>query len=387
MDFSLLSAFIENHLDDNPNELALKKPKVPEGLDFRFALEQIVLQKKAKIKLPTFYEKRCFYTTKAFEQSTAEAVAIYKAGLFSGDVLIDLSGGLGVDDWAFAKSFRQVIALDPDENLNELVRYNYSLLGISNIERITTTAEAYLPHIPENSTVYIDPDRRDKQGNRKLLLENCTPNILAFVPFLQKRNCKVIIKLSPMFDTAEVRRKLEGTSTIYAIAYKNELKELLVVCDETKHENLVAVNISNAGLEIFQNINSDVVPDQCIGNEPFFFEPNAPIIKLKLWKEYAASLGLKIFNYNTAFLSGDEQLEHFFGRQFRLQATLSGNIKQIAEYLKMNGITKANITTRNYFDDVEAIRKKLKIADGGEDYLMFFRDEKDLGKVVHCRKV
>jgi len=48
---------------------------------------------------------------------------------------------------------------------------------------------------------------------------------------------------------------------------------------------------------------------------------------------------------------------------------------------------KANITTRNFSDSVESIRKKWKIKDGGDLYCFFTTDENNAKIVLICTKI
>jgi hypothetical protein len=46
-----------------------------------------------------------------------------------------------------------------------------------------------------------------------------------------------------------------------------------------------------------------------------------------------------------------------------------------------------NVTTRNFPDTVENIRKKWKIKDGGNRYCFFTTDENDTKIVLICKKI
>jgi len=48
---------------------------------------------------------------------------------------------------------------------------------------------------------------------------------------------------------------------------------------------------------------------------------------------------------------------------------------------------KANIATRNFPESVETLRKKWKIADGGEIYLFFETNLDDKKEMLICSKV
>ena len=53
--------------------------------------------------------------------------------------------------------------------------------------------------------------------------------------------------------------------------------------------------------------------------------------------------------------------------------------------IKKTGLKKANITTRNFPESVQQLRKKLDIKDGGEKYLFFTKD-KDENRIVIIHK-
>ncbi|MBX7181721.1 MAG: class I SAM-dependent methyltransferase [Bacteroidia bacterium] len=377
--------FIEDHIQADPATLALRQKSGAE-FDVKWALEQIHCLQKAKYKLPTWYKERCLFTRRALEQATAEEVARYKAGLFTGEVLVDLSGGLGVDDWAFSSAFKQVLSVDSDEELNKLVRYNWTRLGITNCQRITGKAEKFIDQIPLDSTVYLDPDRRDGTS-RKFLLEECSPNVLELVPVLQEKGCKVYIKISPLFEATELERKLSGVSRILAIAYHNEMKELLVeiVPESEAKVQRIAVNLSDGKIQQFQGRGGAGIGESN-GEETWFFEPNVALIKLRLWKEYAGELGLSYIHPETPFLVGNEPVENFQGRQFKVIARMEGNLKQVGRYLAENGIKKANLSERNAGAGVEELKKQLKLKDGGEAYLFFMKTTAGKMLCIHGRR-
>jgi hypothetical protein len=377
--------FIETNLQANTAQLALKAKAHPE-FDVREALEQIHCLQKAKTKLPTWYKNRCLFTRRALEQATAEEVAQFKAQLFKGLILYDLTGGLGVDDWAFAQSFDQVIGVDSDEGLNQLVRYNFERNKQTNIKRVQAQAEAYIQAVEPNSVVYLDPDRR-VGSSRKLLLEECSPNVLDVLPELQAKGCTLLLKLSPLFEPTEVERRIPGVSQIFAIALQNELKELLVVVLPHLQASVqrVSVNITSSGIQQFAGDTLENLTKKN-GHNKWFFEPNVALIKLKLWKAYANNQGLAAIHPETPYLIGKEAISTFQGRQFAVVATIEGGLKQMRHYLIEGGIEKANLAERNAGMGVDEIRKQLKLKDGGKDYLFFLKTANGTLLGIHARK-
>lgn len=211
---------IDENIERNPAVIALDK-RVPEA---RLVATEVKYLQRARHKLPRLYEARCIIPPRAFEQSSSEECAHRKD--ISGHALLDLTCGLGIDTIAFAERFDRVVALERDEALSEVVRYNLSLLGISNVEVITTTAEEYLSSCTEHfDWLFADPDRRSERGNKMVCLEDCSPNIIALLPHLQRVTRHIALKLSPLFDVEEAFR-LFPHAEVEVVSLGGECKEL-----------------------------------------------------------------------------------------------------------------------------------------------------------------
>ena len=105
----LLSEEVQDYINKNTevsiSQLALQKNPFP-ALNLKEILNQIEAKGKAKDKLPTWFSSATIiYPSKiSVEQTSSERTAEYKSSLVSGQNLIDLSGGFGVDDFYFAKN-------------------------------------------------------------------------------------------------------------------------------------------------------------------------------------------------------------------------------------------------------------------------------------------
>ena len=71
----------------------------------------------------------------------------------------------------------------------------------------------------------------------------------------------------------------------------------------------------------------------------------------------------------------------FPGRIFRILDILDYTKKSI------KGISKANITTRNFPDSVEKIRKKFGLKDGGNSYIFFTTNKDQKLIVISCIQI
>lgn len=193
---------------------------------------QVKYLQRAKHKLPRLYSAGCIIPPRAFEQSSSEDSAGVKA--ISGGSLLDLTCGLGIDTMSFAERFDRVVALERDEVLARVVRYNLGLLGIKNVEVVTTTAEEYLSSCDEHfDWVFVDPDRRSAEGKKMVRMEDCSPNVLEQMPNIERVANRLGVKLSPLFDVEEARR-LFPCSEVEVVSIAGECKELNVYTKAAK---------------------------------------------------------------------------------------------------------------------------------------------------------
>ena len=193
---------------------------------------QVKYLQRAKHKLPRLYSAGCIIPPRAFEQSSSEDSAGVKA--ISGGSLLDLTCGLGIDTMSFAERFDRVVALERDEVLARVVRYNLGLLGIKNVEVVTTTAEEYLSSCEEHfDWVFVDPDRRSAEGKKMVRIEDCSPNVLEQMPNIERVANRLGVKLSPLFDVEEARR-LFPCSEVEVVSIAGECKELNIYTKAAK---------------------------------------------------------------------------------------------------------------------------------------------------------
>jgi hypothetical protein len=78
------------------------------------------------------------------------------------------------------------------------------------------------------------------------------------------------------------------------------------------------------------------------------------------------------------------ELIDFPGRIFEIQQAIPYSKKEIKTHLENS---KYNITTRNFPETVEVIRKKWKIKDGGNSYCFFTTDMNNDKIVLICAKI
>ena len=129
------SEFITRHADDDTSRLLLSRDKFPD-IDMDLAANTIEVRRKIRKKVPSWYAvPGLIYPIKlGGEQCSSENTAMYKArtasGLFQGKFRIaDLTGGLGVDSWAFSQSAETVLYNEADPALASAAERNFRTLG------------------------------------------------------------------------------------------------------------------------------------------------------------------------------------------------------------------------------------------------------------------
>jgi hypothetical protein len=352
-----------------------------------FAALQADLRPGAEDKLPSFAEKACYYTRRSLEQSTAERVAVYKSMLFQGPEILVLAAGLGVDDWAFSYTFGKVVSVDPDEELNKLSRYNFDLLGRHNIERVTGYAETCIKNKGPFSYVYIDPDRRDNV-QRQILLSDHQPNVMALMSDLVQITRHLLVKCSPMYDHEMALREIKGITDIYIISYKGEVKEMLLSADlKTDHTTYTLHCVElDRDKELSVSFPQDQLdkPAQAETIAGYFYEASSGIIKVRKHHDYASMNGLMMIDRGVPFYCSTDKTEPFAGRCLKIVHAMPFHAAECSRYLNTGDILKANVKVRGLkFNTAEAL-KKLKLKEGGDDYLFIFPFR---GKswMAHCR--
>lgn len=366
--------FVTEHQEEDVRRVALRGCTDPD-VDLHWALQQIEGRQKAREKLPDFYahDDIVFPPTTSIEQCSSNATAAYKASLWPGESLADLTGGFGVDTFAFAARFKEIDWVEPQESLAEIVRHNAQALGISNIRFHTETMETALSRLPIHDCLYLDPSRRDTHGNRVVALEDCQPNILEWKhQLLDHARQRIMVKLSPMIDLRQVLRQLPETESVHVVAVKGECKEVLFLLSHTPTHNPIihAVDLLPDGTRLFQftlEEEADAVlrPLDKIGT--YLYEPNAAVLKAGAFKSIAQHYPVGKLHPHSHLYTSEDMVDDFPGKIFKIIKTVPFHKKEIRQQLQ--SITQANISVRNFPLSAEDLKKKLKTKDGGHLFL------------------
>ncbi len=373
MDLKLLNPeiqeFINSNIGKKITKLALQKNPFPE-MEWITILNQIEAKTKSKDKLPNWFAtKNIIYPSKiSVEQTSSEKTAYYKSEIVSGESLIDLTGGFGVDDYYFAKKLKNVIHCEISPELSQIVKHNFEQFNIKNISCHCGNSLEILPKLNTKfDCIYIDPSRRNNAKGKVFMLKDCLPNVPEHLDYLFQYSDRILIKTAPLLDISEVKELLWEL-------HKGYFGKILL-----KTINIVKEKRENFEFNLDENYE---IPEFGLP-EKYLYEPNAAIMKSAGFDEVGTFYKLKKLHKHSHLYTNSEIIS-FPGRVFEIENSFQYHKKEMKNYLERK---QFNITTRNFPDTVESIRKKWKIKEGGNQYCFFTTDENENKIVLICKKI
>ena len=328
-----------------------------------------------------------FPTRLATEQCSSAATADYKSALVRRirpgcRLLLDLTGGLGIDCAAFSRVSERVVYNEMDPALEAAAERNFARLGIDNVSFSCIEAtEETLPSLTADGPdiIFLDPARRSGSGRKVFLREDCSPDVLRLKAGLLAAAPDILVKLSPMADISMVCKRLgPEVRELHVVGADGECKEILawlqrdwsgeatVVADglrfTAKEEAEALPRLLPTPASIYnttRNVTDNPVSGLSKENSPdvlspntFLFEP-APVLlkagcfnllceRLNLYK-----LGLSTHLYFTDIPSNiPSNILARSGKLFRITGLLPFNnssIKALGKFLPRCGVTARNL--------------------------------------------
>ena len=365
-------------------ELALQRKRYAHLSDeeWRWMLQQVEGRQRTHDKLPTFAQiEDWWYPIRlSCEQCSSEATARYKTAIIrqlgeKQDILIDLTGGYGVDTYFLSEQTTQAHYVERNEELCRIAQHNFQIAN-KPIHVHNTSAEDFLAQysmagsvssdVKKEVVVYLDPARRDAHGGKVFRIEDCEPNIIKILPSLRAISSTILIKFSPMLDITSALQSLGNEWNVHVVALHNEVKEIIFV---TGNNRIHAVNILHEGNDQFSFTRSEEKSALCAMADcicEYIYEPNAAIIKAGAFRLVAERFQLHKLDHNTHLYTADQLTENFPGRVWKVIAQPIKNQRDIAAL----GIQRAAILTRNYPLTPEELRKKFKVQESDSHFLI-----------------
>lgn len=383
--------FIEQNSRADVRTLALQAKKYPQ-VDMAMAVVQIAGRQIAKVKLPSWHRTEGLLYPKhlSMEQCSSEVTALYKASLVEGDSFADLTGGFGIDCSFLSQKFKKADYVERQAELCELASHNFPLLGLD-IDVHHADGVEYLKRMDPVDCLFLDPARRDGHGGKTVAISDCEPDVSALEDLLVEKAKTVMVKLSPMLDLSLALKTLKYVREVHIVSVNNECKELLLILQKQSISPDISIHCEHIVNDLHQHFvftqeqerTSDCPLASAV--EAYLYEPNASILKAGAYRSLTQAYPCCKLHVSSHLYTSPNYIEDFPGRSFKVEAISGFGKKDLKTFLQ--GMEKANLTIRNFPSSVAELRKRLKLKEGGEDYL-FATTLADESKVlIRCKKV
>ena len=329
--------FIRAHSQDDVRLLALQAPRYPD-VDMPAAIVQIAGRQAAANKIPSWQsiEELWYPRHLSLEQCSSEITAQYKSTLADGETLADLTGGFGIDCAFMASRFRKVSYVERQEELCEIAKHNFPLLGLKHITVYNEDGVVHLQKMEPVDCIFIDPARRNEYGGKTIAISDCEPDVAELEELLLSKGKQIIIKLSPMLDLTLALKSMKRTREVHIISVNNECKELLLIIGNEPSQLIPihCINLTSKEKQTFTFTREEELEAECLyTKEPgkYLYEPNASILKAGAFRSIASRYKVKKLHPNSHLYTSDLWIENFPGRSFQITGQCSFNKKGTAQ--------------------------------------------------------
>lgn len=358
-----IQKYINANLNADLHSLLLKKSPFPE-VSIQELVQQIKGRKVAEKKFPFLNQENIIFPPNLnLEQASSQDTADFKKQFFKGRKFIDLTCGFGIDAYFISQNFEEITLIEQNAELLDIVKHNWEVLG-RKANFINQKLEDFLTNNKEKfDLIYLDPARRDNHNRKVFLLEDLSPNIVEIQEQLSDISAEILIKLSPLIDIQHLVSSLQNIYKIWIIAVKNEVKEVLVYLKKKENRpEIYCINLQSTEPEFHFNLDDEKnCQSEFSASKKYIYIPNNSVLKSGAFNLVSEKFGLKKLHQNTHIYTSEEKIARFPGRIFETEEINSKAIKKGEQF---------NIITKNFPLKPEEIKKKYKIKDGGNQYLI-----------------
>lgn len=350
----------------------------------------------------------CRTTGSASENKMVTSAGSVTIGTRKTGRIADLTGGLGVDSWAFSEVAEEVLYNEMNPALAAAARHNFKALGVTNI--FIKNSEATLDSIKgifgdfRPDVIFLDPARRDSAGKKVFLLEDCSPDVLKILPELFGISRFVLLKLSPMADITMAVERLDRTyeeylekasgkgwngqwvREVHVVASGGECKELLILLDGEWNEGYSLTCREDGKTLTFkpEEITKAKAgyPDSTFAR--IIFEPGKSLTKAGVSNAICERFGLVKLARFTHLYTISEPLSDSESEQRTAPLKDFGKVFYVKEILPLNKSSMKDVGKRYPHSEVSAknipmssdeLRTRLKVKSGDDAHIFGVRIE------------
>lgn len=320
----------------------------------------------------------------------------------------DLTGGLGVDSWAFSEVAEEVLYNEMNPALATAARHNFKALGVTNIfiKNSEATSDSLKGIFGDfrPDVIFLDPARRDSAGKKVFLLEDCSPDVLKILPELFGISRFVLLKLSPMADITMAVERLDRTyeeylekasgkgwngqwvREVHVVASGGECKELLILLDGEWNEGYSLTCREDGKTLTFkpEEITKAKAgyPDSTFAR--IIFEPGKSLTKAGVSNAICERFGLVKLARFTHLYTISEPLSDSESEQRTAPLKDFGKVFYVKEILPLNKSSMKDVGKRYPHSEVSAknipmssdeLRTRLKVKSGDDAHIFGVRIE------------
>ena len=400
--------FIRTHRSDDVRLLALQAARYPE-VEMETALTQIAGWQTARHKLPSW--AACpdilYPPHLSMEQCSSEATARYKADVVKAQgeaihSLTDLTGGFGIDCSFLSACFEEVTYVEHQAVLCEAAVHNFQLLGLLHIRVCHTDAIRHLQAMAPCDWIFIDPARRNEQGGKTVAMADCEPDVAQLESLLCSKGKRVLVKLSPMLDLSQALHTLKHVEEAHIVASDGECKELLLMlngcvtqpaddvpicCIDLPRllpDNLSLVSSRSLPFRFTRRTEREAACPYTDVPRQYLYEPHAALLKAGAFRSLTQHYKVAKLHPSSHLYTSDTLIADFPGRRFHV-LRCQGFSKREIKALQAS-VPRANLTVRNFPATVAELRRKLKLAEGGDLHLFATTLNDNSKTLIMCQK-
>lgn len=362
--------FINANLSADLHALLMKKTPFA-GVSMQQIVQQIKGKKVAQKKFPFLLKDGIVFPPNLnLEQASSQTTAVFKGNNLKGKTFLDLTCGFGIDAYFLSQNFEEVTVIEQNSQLLETVKHNWRILDKKACFLNENLEDFLSKNIEIFDVIYLDPARRDSEKNKKFLLEDLSPDLLEIQNKLFEISGMIIIKLSPLIDLSYLISVLKNITKIQIIAVRNEVKELIVFLEKdyrNEDVEISCVNLESEDAEFCFHFRDEKRAFSHL-SEPqrFLYIPNNSVLKSGAFNLISQVFKCSKLNANTHLYTSEVRINDFPGRILEIEIIDSKSIAKGDKY---------NIISKNYPLSPDEIKKKYRISDGGNRYLIFTQTE------------
>jgi hypothetical protein len=283
-------------------------------------------------KQPILHQDKLAVPEKYLRFSTPATVAIYRAEKLKCNSLVEVGAGVGGQTLAFAKTCKNVLAIEIDKTKANILIQNLKKLKISNVkvilgdalsERILKEIKAFQPEI-----IFVDTDRPE-QAERTI--SNIKPPVAKLMETFTKITPKIALEIPPLTkDTDETKANYSFEKEF--ISLTKQLNRLTLYFNSLKQNKTSAIALPSKEKIVFSG--ETIKNSDPIENYKYLYVIDPTIITADLLGELSGKFNSHILQLDKPIMLSNKELSSNFLTSYKILAICKNEQKKILESLK-----------------------------------------------------